>query len=133
MADLAAINIAKAEIVLEDAIARANKEDAYSPTVGVLLATDAIVRAVAALCLHYGVRPAKSDQKIDGKFLDLIRSGGLPGGASKHRGVITLVIGQRRRFWFGGELARRAEARKFARDAEGFVAFAAGHIREQGT
>lgn len=116
-------------MLLEDAESRANEEDAFSPSIAISHATQAVILAVDAICHFHRVPPAKRHDQVNRNFLDLVRTGRLPETASQWRDVIAQAMANKSQFQYGGELTSRSEARKFVRSVSQLVRFAAGHVR----
>lgn len=133
MRSLAAIKVAEAQLLLEDAESRANEEDAFSPSLAMSYAINAVILAVDALGNHHGLPSAKRHDQIQRTFVDMIRDGRLPGRAAKWRPVIIEAINEKSRFQYDGDLTSRSQARRFVRNVAELVAFADEVLRTSPT
>jgi hypothetical protein len=121
--DKARIKLFEAEHYLEDALARTQARDEYSPAVAIGHATDALILAIDALCHQFGVPTARRHSGAQKVFLDLIRTHRLPEDAAHWREFLAKANSQRAAFQYQGALTSRAEAKRFVAEAARFVAY----------
>jgi len=129
MNDKVRIKIWEADAYLEDAQARLGPDDEYSATVAINHATNAIIMALDALCLNVGLDPPKRHDLAEVSLRTMMLKGKLPESASTWRDLLIQMSTQRTGLQYRGKLASRADARRFIRDAAGFVAFARSQIQ----
>jgi hypothetical protein len=75
------------------------------------------------------VAPAKQHDAAVGLFLDLIRTHKIPEAAGEWREFLAKAHQQRAAFQYGGELASRADARRFVQKSAAFVGFVRGVVQ----
>ena len=129
MNDKVRIKIWEADAYLEDAQARLGPDDESSATVAINHGTNAIIMALDALGLNAGFDPPKRHDLAEVSLRTMMLKGKLAESASAWRDLLIQMSAQRTRLQYRGTLASRADARRFVRDAVGFVAFARGQVQ----
>lgn len=127
---MARIKIFEAEHYVEDAEARAEHPDEYSPSVAIAHAMDAIVLAVDALCHENAVPPPRRHDEGQRSYMDLIRTHKIPEDASQWREFLAKANSQRTAFQYHAELTSRADARRFVQRTAAFVRYVRGLLKE---
>lgn len=127
MIDRAAVKLAEARALLDDALARAERDDGVSPTLALSYATHAVILCVDALCHRHSAATARRHSELGHVFLELIRAGRIPETASSFRELIARAMSQRARFEYQGELASRGEAKRFVGQVRRLYQFVEAH------
>lgn len=128
MTAMARIKLSEAELHVEDALARCERRDEYSPSVAIAHATDALILGVDALCHAAKTEEPRRHGDAPRIFLELIRTGHLPPEASSWRELISKAMHQRASFQYHGELIARGAASRFVQKVAQFVVFVRGQV-----
>lgn len=131
MTDLVTTKIFDAELLIEDAQARAHADDEYSPSLAISYASQAVILAIDALCHRYAVPTARRHDEASRIYLDLLRTHRLTEDAAQWRELVSRAISHKALFQYHGELTSRKEAQRFVRQVDGFVQFAGRIVRRE--
>ena len=129
MKDLARIKLYEADHYIEDAVARVQRDDEYSPSVAVAHATDALILAVDVLCHEHNEPVSRRHDNASKVFLQLIHDKKIPESASQWRRLLAKAHAERTAIQYRGTMVSRAEARRFVREAQGFLAFVRSEVQ----